>query len=197
MTDDGGMRSSKIVGSSVYNDKDEKVGSVDDLVIGSDKSLHAVISVGGVLGMGAKMVEVPFDKLQFGNTKGSSDNRIVMPGATADGRAVLRAWPSGFAIGSEQGRRPILLGSVIREQVTHPWGMASLSEVPFVTPQVGGDQEMVGTCEAMQQLFRTIRKWLGELSDDDVAAVLSYIRDAWGNGAPPVGIVSVHRARER
>ncbi|MBN8873687.1 MAG: PRC-barrel domain-containing protein [Rhodospirillales bacterium] len=84
MTDDGGMRSSKIVGSSVYNDKDEKVGSVDDLVIGSDKSLHAVISVGGVLGMGAKMVEVPFDKLQFGNTKGSSDNRIVMPGATKE-----------------------------------------------------------------------------------------------------------------
>ena len=35
MTDDGGMRTSKIVGSSVYNDKDEKVGSIDDLIIGS------------------------------------------------------------------------------------------------------------------------------------------------------------------
>lgn len=84
MTDDGGMRTSKIVGSSVYNDKDEKVGSIDDLIIGSDKSLHAVISVGGFLGMGAKMVEVPFDKLQFGNTKNNSDNRVVMPGATKE-----------------------------------------------------------------------------------------------------------------
>jgi sporulation protein YlmC with PRC-barrel domain len=84
MTDNGGMRASKIVGSSVYNDHDEKIGSVDDLVIGSDKTLNAIISVGGFLGLGSKMVEVPFVKLQFGNTKGSSDNRVVMPGVTKD-----------------------------------------------------------------------------------------------------------------
>lgn len=51
---------------------------------------------------------------------------LVMPGASADGRAVLRAWLSGFAIGSEEGVCPILLASVIREQVVRPWGMASL-----------------------------------------------------------------------
>ncbi len=84
MTDNGGMRTSKIVGSSVYNDHDQKVGSIDDLVIGSDKTLHAVVSVGGFLGIGSKMVEVPFDKLQFGNTKASRDNRIVMPGVTKE-----------------------------------------------------------------------------------------------------------------
>jgi sporulation protein YlmC with PRC-barrel domain len=84
MTDNGGMRTSKIVGSSVYNDKDEKIGSVDDVVIGRDKSLNAVISVGGFLGMGSKMVEVPFDRLHFGNTKDSSDNRVVMPGVTKE-----------------------------------------------------------------------------------------------------------------
>jgi sporulation protein YlmC with PRC-barrel domain len=84
MTDNGGMRASKVIGSSVYNDKDQKVGSIDDVVIGSDKSLQAVVSVGGFLGMGSKMVEVPFDKLQFGNTKGSSDNRVVMPGVTKE-----------------------------------------------------------------------------------------------------------------
>jgi len=84
MTDNGSMRASKIVGSSVYNDHNEKIGSVDDLVIGNDKTLNAVLSVGGFLGMGSKMVEVPFDKLQFGNEKGSSDNRVVMPGVTKD-----------------------------------------------------------------------------------------------------------------
>ena len=46
----------------------------------------------------------------------------------------------------------------IAHSIGHAWGMASLSDVPLITPQVGGDQEMVGTCEAMQQLFRTIRK---------------------------------------
>jgi sporulation protein YlmC with PRC-barrel domain len=90
LTDSGGMRASKIVGSSVYNDKDEKVASVDDLVIGSDKTLHAVLDVGGVMGIGGKMVVVPFDKLQFGNTKGSSDNRVVMPGISKD---ALNAMP--------------------------------------------------------------------------------------------------------
>jgi hypothetical protein len=84
MTDNGSLRTSKIVGSSVYNDQDQKIGSIDDLVITNDKTLHAVLSVGGFLGMGSKLVEVPFDKLQFGNTKGSSDNRVVMPGVTKE-----------------------------------------------------------------------------------------------------------------
>ena len=82
---------SKVVGSSVYNDKDEKIGSIGDLIIGNDKTLHAVIDVGGILGVGGKLVEVPFDKLQFGNVKGSSDNRIVMPGAS---KAALNAMPA-------------------------------------------------------------------------------------------------------
>lgn len=84
MTDNGGMRASKIVGSSVYNDNDQKIGSIDDLVIGSDKTLNAVVSVGGFLGIGSKMVEMPFDKLQFGNVKSNSDNRVVMPGVTKE-----------------------------------------------------------------------------------------------------------------
>jgi sporulation protein YlmC with PRC-barrel domain len=89
MTDNGAMRASKIIGSSVYNDQDQKIGSVDDIVISNTHQLSAVLSVGGFLGMGSKMVEVPFDKLQFGNTKGSSDNRVVMPGVTKESLASM------------------------------------------------------------------------------------------------------------
>jgi hypothetical protein len=89
-TDNGSLRASKIVGSSVYNDHDEKIGSIDDLVIGSDRTLNAVVSVGGFLGLGSKMVEVPFNKLEFGNTKGSTDNRVVIPGVNKD---ALNAMP--------------------------------------------------------------------------------------------------------
>lgn len=46
----------------------------------------------------------------------------------------------------------------LAHSIGHAWGMAALSDAPIITPQVGGDQEMVGTCEVMQQLFRTIRK---------------------------------------
>ncbi|MDN7177896.1 sigma-54 dependent transcriptional regulator [Caballeronia sp. SEWSISQ10-4 2] len=43
--------------------------------------------------------------------------------------------------------------------VDHAYGMVSLGDIDLAdTPTVFGDEQMVGTCEAMQQLFRTIRK---------------------------------------
>ena len=82
MTDDGDMRVSKIVGSSVYDDQNKKIGIVDDLVIGQDHSIQAVLLVGGFLGVNAKLVKLPFGELQFGNAKESGANRIVLPGTT-------------------------------------------------------------------------------------------------------------------
>ncbi len=64
----GNWRTSKVVGLSVYNDQNQSVGSIDDLL--TDKSGNikaAVISVGGVLGVGAHLVAVPFDKVKFVN----------------------------------------------------------------------------------------------------------------------------------
>lgn len=36
-----------------------------------------------------------------------------------------------------------------------------------------------------------------KLSDAQVAAVLTYIRNAWGNAAPSVSEAAVHRARSK
>jgi sporulation protein YlmC with PRC-barrel domain len=61
----GGQRASRIIGTAVVNNKDESIGKVDDILIGAnDKATMAVISVGGFLGIGAKLVAVPFDQLQ-------------------------------------------------------------------------------------------------------------------------------------
>lgn len=47
----------------------------------------------------------------------------------------------------------------IAHSIGHAYGMAALTEMSPLPPlAAGGDQEMVGTCEAMQQLFRMIRK---------------------------------------
>ena len=80
------MRVSKVVGASVYNDQNQSVGSIDDLLMSDNdhKAATAVISVGGFLGMGAKLVSVPFDQLKIENDK------IVMPGAT---KASLEGMP--------------------------------------------------------------------------------------------------------
>jgi sporulation protein YlmC with PRC-barrel domain len=86
LTDNGDVRASKLIGSAVYNDRNEKVGSIDDIVLGKDnKADTAIISVGGFLGMGTKLVAVPYSQLKLGDTKNaSSDNKVVMPGATKD-----------------------------------------------------------------------------------------------------------------
>lgn len=84
MTKDGDARASAVIGSSVYNDHDEKVGSVNDLIIDKAGKLNAILSVGGFLGMGNKYVEVPYASLTFGNTQKDSENRVVLKGATKD-----------------------------------------------------------------------------------------------------------------
>ena len=77
-----GRRASKLIGSSVYNENNESIGEVDDILIPSGGSGPvAVISVGGFLGIGAKLVAVPYDRLQ---AAGGSNNRWTLAGATKD-----------------------------------------------------------------------------------------------------------------
>jgi sporulation protein YlmC with PRC-barrel domain len=59
------LRTSKIVGSSVYNEANENIGSVEDIVLKADGSIdEVVLSVGGFLGIGDKFVSVPFSDLK-------------------------------------------------------------------------------------------------------------------------------------
>jgi hypothetical protein len=55
-----GYRASKVIGSSVVNDGGETIGKIDDLLVSADgKQPYAVLSVGGFLGMGTRLVVVP------------------------------------------------------------------------------------------------------------------------------------------
>lgn len=59
-------RSSKLVGMAVYNRANERVGDINDLILGPDgKIASAVIGVGGFLGIGEKLVAVDFSELQL------------------------------------------------------------------------------------------------------------------------------------
>lgn len=62
----GDWRASKIAGLNVYNDNNESVGSINDLLLDKSGSIKAVvIGVGGFLGVGEHLVAVPFDKVKF------------------------------------------------------------------------------------------------------------------------------------
>jgi sporulation protein YlmC with PRC-barrel domain len=64
----GNWRASKVVGLSVYNDNNESVGSINDLLMEKGGSIKAVvIGVGGFLGVGEHLVAVPFEKVKFVN----------------------------------------------------------------------------------------------------------------------------------
>jgi sporulation protein YlmC with PRC-barrel domain len=77
-----GYRMSKLVGSSVINDKNEKIGTLDDIVADKDKKQlsFAVLQVGGFLGMGGRLVVVPYENLVIDD----HGQKITLPGATKD-----------------------------------------------------------------------------------------------------------------
>ena len=74
-----GYRASKVIGASVVNEANDTVGKVDDIIIGQDgKTPFVILSVGGFLGMGTKLVVLPYEQLK------ATENKLVLPGATKD-----------------------------------------------------------------------------------------------------------------
>ena len=80
-----GYRTSKVVGSTVVNETNETVGTIDDLIVTpGGQAPYAVLSVGGFLGLGTKYVVVPFTALKI------VDKKMVLPGGSKD---ALKALP--------------------------------------------------------------------------------------------------------
>jgi len=75
-----GHRISKLLSSNVVNDKNEKVGTLDDVVVDRDRNLFAVLQVGGFLGINTHLVAVPYQSLVIDDT----GKRIELPGASRD-----------------------------------------------------------------------------------------------------------------
>jgi hypothetical protein len=75
-----GYRTSKLTGSSVMNDQNEKIGTIDDFIIDRERVLFSVLQVGGFLGIGGRLVAVPYQSLLIDDT----GSKIVLPHATKD-----------------------------------------------------------------------------------------------------------------
>ena len=74
----GNWRTSKLVGLNVYNDSNESLGSINDLLTDKNGDIKAVvIGVGGFLGVGEHLVAVAFDKVKF------VDDPIAYTGASS------------------------------------------------------------------------------------------------------------------
>ena len=77
----GKWRASKLMGLDVYNEANEKLGDINELILDKDGKVNAVIiGVGGFLGMGEHDIAVTMDKLKFHEEPVRSSS--AAPGAT-------------------------------------------------------------------------------------------------------------------
>jgi sporulation protein YlmC with PRC-barrel domain len=64
----GQWRLYKMIGLDVYNQNDEKVGDISELLVDQTGEIQtAILGVGGFLGVGERLVSVNFDQLKFDN----------------------------------------------------------------------------------------------------------------------------------
>lgn len=75
-----GYRVSKLTGSTVVNDKNERIGKIDDLIVDNKNVLYGILQVGGFLGLGGRLVAVPFESLKISD----DGKRVELPGASKD-----------------------------------------------------------------------------------------------------------------
>jgi sporulation protein YlmC with PRC-barrel domain len=79
-----------LLGKTVVNDKNDKIGKIDDLIISPSKdgntpaASFAIIGVGGFVGIGKRDVAIPTEQLKLQN------KQLTLPGATKD---ALKALP--------------------------------------------------------------------------------------------------------
>ena len=82
----GNWRVSKMVGLSVYNDNNESLGSINDLLTDKNGDIKAVVlGVGGFLGVGEHLVAVPLDKVKFVNEPVAYTGAAGAPNAAGAG----------------------------------------------------------------------------------------------------------------
>jgi sporulation protein YlmC with PRC-barrel domain len=84
------------MGKTIYNDQDQRVGKVEDLIISPDRNVsYVIVGAGGFIGIGRHDVAVPVSQIQ--NVRG----KLVMAGATRDS---VKALPK-FTYSNDESRR--------------------------------------------------------------------------------------------
>jgi sporulation protein YlmC with PRC-barrel domain len=77
---EGQWRASKVIGINVYNDNNEKIGDIEELIVDkSGKVDNVVLGVGGFLGMGEHYVAVPIEKLKWVNEPVGTSSTSTAP----------------------------------------------------------------------------------------------------------------------
>jgi hypothetical protein len=78
-------RASKVIGLYVYNDANERLGSINEVLMDSNGKINkAVIGVGGFLGIGESNIALNFDQLKFVNEPMRTTSTAPATGPASD-----------------------------------------------------------------------------------------------------------------
>ena len=92
----GEWRASRMVGLNVYNDENEKIGSIAELIVDRSGKLDAVVvGAGGFLGLGERDVAIPYGQINWVFTpvgRGRSSNGAI-PADTARSTSDRELYP--------------------------------------------------------------------------------------------------------
>jgi len=106
----GHWRASKLRGLNVYNQNNEKIGDIRELIADNSGRIQAVVvGVGGFLGMGEHDVAIPFDQVKFvneplANTANPAITAESAPGGAATTGSLAGSTYSGA--GTNSGTAP-------------------------------------------------------------------------------------------
>ena len=83
-----GYRATKLIGATVYNENGDSIGTIDDFIVGGENKISfAIISVGGFLGMGDRLVAIPAPLF-----KSNKKQQVVLPKASKTDLEALPAF---------------------------------------------------------------------------------------------------------
>ncbi len=69
----------QILGKTVYNEKNARVGRIDDIIVTPERAVsYVIIGAGGFVGLGRHDVAIPINQLQ------EQDGKYVLSGATKE-----------------------------------------------------------------------------------------------------------------
>lgn len=95
----GNWRASKLVGLSVYNESNEKLGDISELLVDNTGKINAVVvGIGGFLGVGQHDIAVSFDQLKWVNEPVRTASSDRAPAAS--GMSSTSTTTTGAASGS-------------------------------------------------------------------------------------------------
>lgn len=110
----GNWRTSKVVGLNVYNEANESLGSINDLLTDKEGNIKAVvIGVGGFLGVGERLIAVPYDRIKFSNEPVKMNT--ASSGSAGTGGSTSSGMTTGAATGGAAG------GAAATPPKPNPW----------------------------------------------------------------------------